>query len=91
MPTQLPREATDFFGDLLLPHVMNILRSDGYEAFNEHEREKMGSIVSGAVITSNGSLAKDFEYIADLRKAHQRVNIPGDFHANKMVRFSMIL
>jgi hypothetical protein len=31
MPTQLPREATDFFGDLLLPHVMNILRSDGFE------------------------------------------------------------
>ena len=28
MPTQLPREATDFFGDLLLPHVMDILKSD---------------------------------------------------------------
>ena len=28
MPTQLPREATDFFGDLLLPHVHDILKSD---------------------------------------------------------------
>ena len=28
MPTQLPREATNFFGDLLFPHVMNILKSD---------------------------------------------------------------
>ena len=28
MPTQLPREATDFFGGLLLPHVMDILKSD---------------------------------------------------------------
>ena len=28
MPTQLPREATDFFGDLLLPHVPDILKSD---------------------------------------------------------------
>lgn len=28
MPTQLPREATDFFGDLLLPHVKDILKSD---------------------------------------------------------------
>ena len=28
MPTQLPMEATDFFGDLLLPHVPNILMSD---------------------------------------------------------------
>ena len=28
MPTQLPLEATDFFGNLLLPHVHNILKSD---------------------------------------------------------------
>ena len=34
MPTQLPREATDFFGDLLLPHVMNILKSDATQVRN---------------------------------------------------------
>ena len=28
MPTQLPIEATDFFGDLIFPHVNNILKSD---------------------------------------------------------------
>ena len=28
MPTQLPLEATDFFGDLLFPHVHKILLSD---------------------------------------------------------------
>ena len=28
MPTQLPLEATDFFGDLLFPHVKDILVSD---------------------------------------------------------------
>ena len=28
MPTQLPLEATDFFGNLLLPHVHNIMKSD---------------------------------------------------------------
>ncbi len=28
MPTQLPMEATDFFGELLMPHVEEILRSD---------------------------------------------------------------
>jgi hypothetical protein len=27
----LPREATDFFGDLLFPHVPKILRSDGFQ------------------------------------------------------------
>jgi hypothetical protein len=28
MPTQLPRESTDFFGDLLYPYAFEILRSD---------------------------------------------------------------
>ena len=28
MPTQLPMEATDFFGELLLPYVRTILKSD---------------------------------------------------------------
>ena len=28
MPTQLPLEATDFFGNLLYPHVNNMLKSD---------------------------------------------------------------
>ena len=32
MPTQLPREATDFFGELLLPHVENILKSSADKA-----------------------------------------------------------
>jgi hypothetical protein len=58
-----------------------------YQPFEEHEREKMGSVVAGAVITSNGKLTKDFEYIADLRKSQERVTIPGDFHAQKKVFF----
>ena len=47
MPTQLPREATDFFGDLLFPHVHNILKSDATQPFEDHEIEKMGQVVSG--------------------------------------------
>ena len=57
------------------------------QPFEDHEREKMGPIVSGAVITSNGGLTKDFGYIADLRRAQQRVTVPGDFQANKKVRW----
>ena len=37
MPTQLPREATDFFGDLLYPHVENILKSDATKTFEENK------------------------------------------------------
>merc|ERR1719336_687629 len=69
MPTQLPREATDFFGDLLLPHVENIMKSSADRDFDEAEQKKMGSIVAGSVITTNGRLADKFKYIADLRRA----------------------
>lgn len=77
MPTQLPREATDFFGDLLLPHVLDICRSDAKKPF-EDNKEKMGDIVAGATITSNGSLTPKFEYIADLRKSNEG-RVLGDF------------
>ena len=67
---QLPREATDFFGDLLYPHVTDILRSDATKPFEEN-KAKLGSIVAGAVITSNGKLTPDYEYISDLRAANK--------------------
>nr|XP_053655616.1 uncharacterized protein LOC128704524 [Cherax quadricarinatus] len=35
MLTQLPREATDLFGSLLLPHMYGILQSDASTAFEE--------------------------------------------------------
>ncbi len=67
MPTQLPMEATDFFGEALFPHVDNILKSDATKTLDAAEMDKMGPIVSNAVITSNGALAPNFRYISDLR------------------------
>ncbi len=67
MPTQLPREATDFFGDLLLPHVMDIMKSDAGQSFDESV-SRMGPVVSGAVIASNGRLTPNFTYIDELRR-----------------------
>ena len=91
MPTQLPREATDFFGDLLLPHVIDILKSDATQPFAEHEINKMGSVVSGAVIASNGKLTPSFEYIAKLRDENEASSnaIPGDFSSEKKVGLNL--
>jgi len=80
MPTQLPMEATDFFGDLLYPHVMDMIRSDALKPFEEN-KEKMGPIVAGSVITSNGKLTPNFEYIAKLRDENKQVF--GDFSSKK--------
>ena len=64
MQMKLFREATDFFGDLLCPHVENIVRNNASKPFDETERAKVGDIVAGAVITSNGKLTPKYEYIA---------------------------
>ena len=82
MPTQLPREATDFFGDLLYPHVENIIRSRADKPFDEKEIDKVGPIVAGAVITTNGKLAPNFEYISDLREKN-KPKIAGDFSSER--------
>lgn len=65
MPTQLPREATDFFGDLLFPHLLDIMQSDAKKSLDEHN---FTPAVQGAIIASNGKLTPNFEYIQDLRQ-----------------------
>ena len=71
MPTQLPREATDFFGDLLMPYVPEMLEMSTTPDF---EREDWSDQVGGAIVATNGGLAKDFEYIQDLRTANRVKN-----------------
>lgn len=36
MPTQLPRESTDFFGDLLDPYCEDIMKSDATKPLEDH-------------------------------------------------------
>lgn len=78
MPTQLPREATDFFGDLLLPYMFDVLQSNALKPFEQH---KFTSVIEGAVISSNGKLTKNFEYIQDLRNQRSRAKhrVVGDY------------
>ncbi|CAG0879956.1 unnamed protein product [Cyprideis torosa] len=64
MPTQLPKEATDYFGNALMPYLPSILTSDATETFVE---DKFTPEVSMAVIASNGELTPRFRYISDLR------------------------
>ncbi|XP_065349918.1 alpha-aminoadipic semialdehyde synthase, mitochondrial [Cloeon dipterum] len=67
MPTQLPRESTDFFGDLLLPYAMDILKSDATAPLETHN---LSNTVHNAIIASNGALTPNFKYIQDLRNAN---------------------
>ncbi|XP_055338046.1 alpha-aminoadipic semialdehyde synthase, mitochondrial-like isoform X2 [Paramacrobiotus metropolitanus] len=69
MPAQLPREATDFFGELLLPYIPDMLKSDAQQEFGTYDS---GPVVKNAVIASNGRLTPNFEYIEELRQHKKR-------------------
>lgn len=69
MPTQLPRESTDFFGDLLFPYALDIIHSDAKKPLEEHN---FTPAVEGAIIVSNGELTPNFEYIRELRALNSR-------------------
>lgn len=49
MPTQLPRESTDFFGDLLFPYSEDILNSDATKPLEEHNFSPVIQGVSVAI------------------------------------------
>ncbi|CAH1999537.1 unnamed protein product [Acanthoscelides obtectus] len=66
MPTQMPRESTDFFGDLLFPFTHDILQSNAQEPLEQHN---FSPVVHGAIIASNGQLTPNYEYIQELRKS----------------------
>ncbi|XP_021922979.1 alpha-aminoadipic semialdehyde synthase, mitochondrial isoform X2 [Zootermopsis nevadensis] len=68
MPTQLPRESTDFFGDLLYPFAFDILQSDATQPLENHN---FTPSVAGAIIASNGKLTPNFQYIQELRLANR--------------------
>ncbi|OTF75054.1 alpha-aminoadipic semialdehyde synthase, mitochondrial-like protein, partial [Euroglyphus maynei] len=64
MPTQLPLEATQSFGDLLKPYIFDIINSNANEPF---EKFNGSDVVQRAVIASNGKLTSNFEYIMEMR------------------------
>lgn len=69
MPTQLPKESTDFFGDLLYPYALDIIQSEAKKPLEEHN---FTPAVHAAIIASNGKLTPNFQYIQELRQLNQR-------------------
>lgn len=69
MPSQLPEEASTDFGDMLLPLIPDLLKSDATQPL---ETEKLPTNVYNAVITSNGKLTPKYAYIEGLRQKDVR-------------------
>lgn len=64
MPAQIPREATDFFGSQLYPHIYDMIKCDAKNPFKEFTGS---DVVKNSIIASNGKLTPNFKYIDDLR------------------------
>ena len=75
MPTQLPKESTDFFGNLLYPYALDIIQSDAKIPLEEHN---FSPAVYDAIIASNGKLTSNFEYIQELRLLNHRCKHKAD-------------
>ncbi|XP_068151010.1 alpha-aminoadipic semialdehyde synthase, mitochondrial [Drosophila tropicalis] len=85
MPTQLPRESTDLFGELLTPHVHDIIKSDAKKPLKE---ENFSYPIQSAIIASNGQLTESFQYIQELRDSQNnrsRHKMEGRNESNKKV------
>ncbi|CAF0842961.1 unnamed protein product [Rotaria sordida] len=66
MPTQLPLEATSFFGSRLLPLIPQILQLDATKNFET--QTNIPRVIRDAVITANGQLTSKYAYISKLRE-----------------------
>uniref|UniRef100_A0A5K3FLY5 Sacchrp_dh_C domain-containing protein n=1 Tax=Mesocestoides corti TaxID=53468 RepID=A0A5K3FLY5_MESCO len=68
MPSQIPVEASNYFGDRLMPYIDSFLASDATEPF---ECYKASPVIKNAVIASNGRLTPRFQYIDTLRRQNE--------------------
>ncbi|KAA3609766.1 MAG: hypothetical protein D8M58_09030 [Calditrichaeota bacterium] len=60
LPSELPREATKFFGDLLFPFVADLAKVDFTVPF---EKLEMPAPFKRAMIAHQGNLTPDYEYL----------------------------
>ena len=60
LPSELPAEATEFFGESLMPYMPELARVDFSQCF---ENLQMPAAFKRAVITHQGKLTPDFRYL----------------------------
>nr|CAB3219604.1 alpha-aminoadipic semialdehyde synthase, mitochondrial-like [Phallusia mammillata] len=70
LPAQLPREATQYFGDHLFPYIADIAKNDATVQLDDHT--DISPVVKNATIASNGELTPKFKYIENMRKKREK-------------------
>ena len=75
LPTELPRDSSEFFGDALMPLLLPLLQSQG--SASTCDWSDLPAELHRACIASHGVLLPQWEYIARLR-AQNQANVPVD-------------
>jgi len=70
LPTELPKEASCHFGDMLLPYLPAAARSKINVPYEEMRRDLPPELFK-AIVTSHGKLTPPYEYIMLLRKDYE--------------------
>eukprot|EP00656_Telonema_subtile_P047495 TRINITY_DN545_c0_g1_i1.p1 TRINITY_DN545_c0_g1~~TRINITY_DN545_c0_g1_i1.p1 ORF type:complete len:1029 (-),score=352.60 TRINITY_DN545_c0_g1_i1:354-3440(-) len=73
LPSELPREASHHFGQLLTPFVPALATSNAELPFAE-QADTMPAEMHGAVITSHGQLTPSYAYISKMREEQERAS-----------------
>jgi len=76
LPSELPREASHHFGELLTPFVPALSASDGTLPFDAQQEAGLPAEMHGAVITAHGELTPSYTYIEKMRRESERAQAP---------------
>lgn len=74
LPSELPREASEHFGNCLLAFLPALAASRAPVAPGRGDTQALPPPVRGAVVTEGGQLTRDYEYITQLRSVNQRAD-----------------
>ncbi|PRP85437.1 aminoadipic semialdehyde synthase, partial [Planoprotostelium fungivorum] len=70
-PTEFPKEATEYFGDHLMPFLEGLkIKSDVSLPFDQ--QNDLPPELHKAVITAHGELTPNFKYISEMRKENEK-------------------
>jgi len=70
LPAEMPKEASNHFGEKLLPFVVDVLKSDFSKPFAE--QDDLPREIYNACITTHGKLNPKYTYIAEMRAINER-------------------
>lgn len=72
LPSEVPADASQHFGDALMPFIPALVRSNPARPFDE--QDDLPEELRGAVIAAHGELTPNFKYIARLRASDERAS-----------------